>query len=77
MQDLLKHITRGITGNSKIKIEQTNSGDLNIYTIHAPKEVMGTLIGKEGKTIRAIRSLARARAIVDKESVAVRLEEVD
>lgn len=75
MQELLEYLTQEITGNSQIKVQQTDSGDLQIYTITAPKEVMGILIGKDGKTIRAIRSLARARAIVDQIKVAVKLEE--
>lgn len=75
MEKLLEFITREITGKKGIKVEKTNSGDLKIYLITAPKEVMGILIGKEGRTIRAIRALARARATVDKEAVAVRLEE--
>lgn len=76
MEKLLEFISQEITGNKKIKVEKTDSGDLKIYTIRAPKKVMGLLIGKQGRTIRAIRALAHARAIVDQESAAVRLEEV-
>lgn len=72
----MEFITQEITGNKEVKVEKQDSGDLKIFTIRAPKEVMGLLIGREGRTVRAIRTLARARAIVDKESVAVRLEEV-
>lgn len=75
MQKLLEYITQSITGNKDIKVEESKSGDLNIYTIRAPKEVMGTLIGKEGRTIRAIRSLARARAIIDQIAINIVLEE--
>lgn len=75
MEKLLEFITQEISGNKDIKVERQDSGDLQIYVIRAPQEVMGLLIGKGGKTIRAIRSMARARAIVDQTSVAVRLEE--
>lgn len=81
MQKLLEYITREITGNEKIEVgmesldPSSNSG-LNIYTIKAPKEVMGILIGKSGRTIRAIRSLARARAIKENENISVELQEV-
>jgi len=74
MEKLLEYLTKNITGK-KVSVEKTNSGDLNIYTITAPQKVMGMLIGKQGRTIRAIRALARARAIVDEENVAVKLEE--
>lgn len=76
MIDLLEYITQTLTGNKDIKVEKDSSGDLIIYTIKAPKEVMGLLIGKAGRTIQAIRTLAKARAIVDNEKIAIRLEEV-
>lgn len=75
MKKLLEFITTEITGNKDIKIEESEEGELQIFTIRAPQEVMGLLIGKEGKTIRAIRSLARARAIIDNLKMAVKLEE--
>lgn len=75
MIELLEYITQTLTGNKDIKVEKDASGDLVIYTIKAPKEVMGLLIGKGGRTINAIRTLARARAITDQEKIALRLEE--
>lgn len=74
MEKLLEYITKNITGK-KVSVKKTNSGDLVIYTITAPQDIMGMLIGKQGRTIRAIRALARARAIIDEENVAVKLEE--
>lgn len=76
MLKLLKFITRNLTGNDKIEVIETQENDVKVYNIHAPKEVMGLLIGKEGKTIRAVRALARARAIIDQEKVFVNLVEV-
>lgn len=75
MLKLLEYLTRSITGDNEINVTVSESEGVNTYTVHAPKEVMGLLIGKEGKTIRAIRALARARAIVDQEKVFVNLEE--
>lgn len=75
MIELLKYITTNITGNENIQINREESEDAAFYTIHAPKEVMGLLIGKEGRTIRAIRTLAKARAIIDQEKILIRLEE--
>ena len=43
--------------------------------IEVNKEDMGLLIGKEGKTIRSIRSLVRAKAI--KDGVRVKVEIVE
>ena len=75
MIDLLTYITQNLTGSKDITVTQTEVEGRQEYTIKAPKEVMGLLIGKEGRTIRAIRNLARARAIVDKILIDVKLEE--
>lgn len=75
MIDLLTYITTGITGANEIDVRENLVGEMHEYTISAPKEVMGLLIGKEGRTIRAIRSLARARAIIEQINISVKLEE--
>lgn len=76
MLKLLEYITQTITDNKDINVSEADNEGVKTYTVHAPQEVMGLLIGKEGKTIRAIRSLARARAIVDQEKVFVNIEEI-
>lgn len=74
MQKLLKFLVEQITAK-KVAIEKTESGGMEVYTIKSPKDLMGILIGKGGRTIRAIRALARTRAIVDNKSISVQLEE--
>ncbi|OGZ36765.1 MAG: hypothetical protein A3D38_00390 [Candidatus Portnoybacteria bacterium RIFCSPHIGHO2_02_FULL_40_23] len=75
MKQLLEYISRSLTENEDIQIQVQEQDGAKAYTIVAPKDVMGILIGKEGKTIRAIRALARARAIVDQEKVFINLLE--
>lgn len=75
MIDLLSYITKSITGNEDIEVTESEENGIKEYVVHAPQAVMGLLIGKEGRTIRAIRSLARARAIVEKINISVHLEE--
>lgn len=81
MQKLLEFLVEQITGlpaskaGKKVAIKKTDSDGLEVYTIKSPKESMGLLIGKGGRTIRAIRALARTRAIVDQKSISVQLEE--
>lgn len=76
MKNLLEYLAKKITDIDSIEVLETKLDDVLVYTIKAPKEVFGLLIGKGGKTIRAIRSLARARAIKDQERVSVQLEEI-
>ncbi|MBI4029228.1 MAG: KH domain-containing protein [Candidatus Blackburnbacteria bacterium] len=75
MIDLLTYITTHITGNNDIEVREDLVDGMHEYTISAPKDVMGLLIGKEGRTIRAIRSLARSRAIIERINISVKLEE--
>lgn len=75
MKKLLEYIASSLTGSEDILVQVQEQDGAKAYTIVAPKGVMGILIGKEGKTIRAIRALARARAIVDQEKVFVNLLE--
>lgn len=76
MKDLLTYLTHGITGNSDITIEESEDTEgIKTYLIKAPKEVMGLLIGKQGKTIQAIRTLCKTRAIVEGTRISVQLEE--
>ncbi len=74
MQELLEFLVEQITGK-KVPIEKTESGGLEVYIIKPPKDLMGILIGKGGRTIRAIRALARTRAIVDNKSISIQLSE--
>ncbi len=75
MQELLEYLVKELTGSEEITVEQTEEESLNVYTITAPQSVMGLLIGREGKIIRAVRTLARARAIVDQVGITIKLQE--
>lgn len=75
MDKLLRYLTEEITGNKDIEISQEDTEGVTNYTIKAPQSVMGMLIGKSGKTIRAIRSVCKARAIIDQTNINIRLEE--
>jgi uncharacterized protein len=75
MKNLLEFLCKQITDSDEVKIEENEAEGAFTYTIHAPKEIMGLLIGKGGKTIRAIRSLAKARAIIEQKKVFVQIAE--
>lgn len=75
MLDLLKYLLKEITGSGDIVVNEEDSNGVQVYCIKAPQEVMGLIIGKGGRTIRAIRSLCRARAIKDQVNIAIQVEE--
>ena len=58
IKSTLEYIITSILPESKdIKIEEQVSGHVTIYEISAPPEMLGRIIGKEGKIIKAIRNL--------------------
>ena len=84
MQDLLIYIAKSITGSDAIEIVEGEEEGAKVYIIKAPQEFVGLLIGKEGKTVRAIRNLAKAKSMLQRakngeetfEKVFVRVEEL-
>lgn len=64
MQELLDLILKNITTHPEdAVIQESTEGDVTVYTITVHPEDMGRVIGKDGKVIRAIRSLAHVVAI--------------
>jgi predicted RNA-binding protein YlqC (UPF0109 family) len=73
MKKLLTYLARQLTQNKDVRVTKRKEQDITVYTIEAPQEVLGLLIGKEGRIIKAIRSLAYAKAIVEKIKVKIQL----
>jgi len=77
MKKLLEFIVKSIVDNpdeAKITKSKTESG-FEKYTISVADADMGMVIGKKGKIIRAIRTLARTKAIKENVRAIVALEE--
>lgn len=54
----LEYILDSITQKEDhVTVEEHQEGELNIIEIIAPKEIIGKIIGKEGKIIKSIRSI--------------------
>lgn len=75
MDNLLTFLAKGITGEKNIKVESEDTNGFINYNIIAPKETIGLLVGKAGKTIRAIRNVLKIRAILEKKAVGVMVTE--
>ena len=79
MEKLLEHMIVGITNSkdySVIKTEDDSTPNNHInFEIKASPEIIGIIIGKEGKTVRAIRNLLRVRATLDKIAVSLSVTE--
>ena len=75
MKQLLEFILRAITPATDIGIEETIEGDHTTLIVKAPQEVMGLIIGKNGKTIKSIRNLLKVRATLEKRGVSLSIAE--
>ncbi len=75
MKELLHHIIEGILGNDSFEIEETFTNDRIDLVVRVPKDTIGLVIGKQGSMIKAIRSLLRVKATLDKTLVYVNVEE--
>ncbi|MBI4153449.1 KH domain-containing protein [Candidatus Woesebacteria bacterium] len=74
MKDLLTFILTGITEKDNFEIAEESEGERSHFLIKAPEDSIGIIIGKEGKTIKAIRSLLKVRATLEKKGVSVSVE---
>lgn len=70
MKDLLSYILTSITGSNDFIIEETEpeAGKISFEVVCDP-EIIGLIIGKEGKTIKNIRRLLSIKATKDKTGV--------
>ena len=76
MEDFLKKIVSAIVEKpDDVEISKGNENGLTTYTLLAPSEEIGKIIGKAGKTINAIRNLVRLKSLKSSEKVLIKIEE--
>lgn len=65
MEELLKLIVDSIIGPEN-KISKTQQDNQLVFTIMVPQDKIGWVIGKEGKIVKAIKTLMGVKAINEK-----------
>ena len=75
MKDLIQFLLKNILGGETFEVEEKETDGKSDYVLKIPKEEMGLVIGKGGKTIRMIRNLVRVRATLEKKAVGIFVEE--
>lgn len=75
MKDLLKYLLENITGTSELEVNEKADGEHLILDVVSPKEFIGLIIGKEGKTIKAIRNILRIKATLAKKTFIINVLE--
>lgn len=75
MNDLLEFIINGVVGKKNFEIEEKQEADRSDFEVKVDPSFFGLVIGKGGKTIRAIRNLLKVRAIIEKKGVSISVVE--
>jgi uncharacterized protein len=76
MKDLVEYLAKSLVGNpDAVEITETTSDGASIFEIKVAKEDLGRIIGKQGRTAKAIRTLLNAAATVDNRKVILEIFE--
>ena len=75
MQDALEYILKNILENDNFTIDEDDNEGFITYTIHAPQDQIGKIIGKGGRTINSIKNLLKIRAIKEGKKIDVQVTE--
>ncbi len=74
MKNLVHFIIAGLVESAdKLEVTQTEKDDGLFFEVHVAPHDRGKVIGKEGRTIRSIRSILYAVAARDKKKVTLHL----
>jgi uncharacterized protein len=76
MKDFIEYLVKSIVSkpDEASVVETDQEGNLN-YLITVAEDDMGLIIGKEGKTIKSVRNLAKAKAIKDNVRIRIDIDE--
>lgn len=75
MEKLLKFLLENITGEDNFTIEKKEEEDRITFDVSVPDETIGLVIGKGGRTIKAIQDVMRVKGRLEDKSVFVNVEE--
>ena len=75
MKELLEFLIKNIAGdNFEIKEEVLEGGRINM-NVTADPSIIGLIIGKMGKTVKAVRKILSIRAVGEQKSVNISISE--
>ncbi len=75
MKELLEYILNKILGEGEFYVTEEVDGNFVRLAIKVEPENAGMVIGKGGTTIKAIRSILKVKATLEKKGVSVNLAE--
>jgi predicted RNA-binding protein YlqC (UPF0109 family) len=75
MKELLEFLLKGILGEEKFSVEESEDAGRIIYTIKTDPQNIGLIIGKGGRMIKSLRNILKVRATLEKKAVALNIGE--
>lgn len=75
MKDLASFLIENITGSNDFSIEEEVDGERVILNVTANPDIVGLIIGKEGKTIKNIRRIVAIKAALNDQAVNISVTE--
>ncbi len=77
MKDLVFYLIASITGSKEFEVEEKTEGDQIELDVKTKKDIIGLIIGKEGKTIKNIRKILSIKATLEKKIVNINVTAED
>ncbi len=74
MKDLLSYMLDAIIEGEHSVSEEDDDGFI-VYKITAPQDQIGRVIGKNGKTINALKSILKIRAVKENKKIDIQISE--
>lgn len=75
MKELLDFLLKGVLGDEKFSVEESEDAGRIIYTIKTDPKNVGLIIGKGGRMIKSLRNMLKVRATLEKKAVALNIGE--
>jgi predicted RNA-binding protein YlqC (UPF0109 family) len=57
----------------EVHVNEKNDEDSIVYELHVATNDMGKIIGKQGKTVKALRTVVNAAAVKDNKKISIEI----
>ena len=76
MKDLVQYLARSLVSHpDAVQTSETISDGASVFELKVAKEDLGRIIGKQGRTAKAIRTLLNAAATIENRKVVLEIYE--
>ena len=76
MKELVKYITEALVDHpEQVSVEEVAGDQASVLELKVAKEDLGKIIGKQGRTARALRTILSASSAKDKKRVVLEIVE--